>query len=122
MRLKKKFITSNKVIHLIPSTLDNIIKASNDSDINRLFRVTAFVGRFLKSLFWKVIGKNLKLFNSADGSEIYEAKIHWIKANQLLLLKKENYENLSKFDEENIIQCYIRLENGSENSHPIMLS
>ena len=122
MRLKKKFINSNKVIHLIPSTIDNIIKASNDSDINRLFRVTAFVVRFLKSLFWKVIGKNLKLFNSADVSEIYEAKIHWIKANQLLLLKRENYENLSKFDEENIIRCYIRLENGSENSHPIMLS
>ena len=47
--------------------------------------------------------------------------------NQLLLLKSENHENLSKnltlkFDEENIIRCYSRLENGNRNSHPIMLS
>ena len=44
-----------------------------------------------------------------------------------MLLKSENYENLSKnltlkFDEENIISCYRRLENGNKNSHPIILS
>ena len=69
------------------------------------------------------------MFNYADASEIYEAKIHWLIANQLLLLKSENYEKLDeeniltlKFDEENIIRCYSRLENGNKNSHPIMLS
>ena len=86
-----------------------------------------FVVRFVKNLFRKIKDKNLKLFNCADASEIYEAKIHWIKANQLLLLKSENHENLSKnltlkFDEENIIRCYSRLENGNKNSHLIMLS
>ena len=89
-------ITSNKIEHLIPSTVDNIIKASNYSDINRLFRVTAFIVRFVKNLFWKVKVENLKLFNYVDASEIYEAKIHWIKASQLLLLKSENYGNLDK--------------------------
>ena len=93
---KNVVITGNKIEHLIPSTVDNIIKASNYSDINRLFRVTAFVVRFVKNLFRKVKGENLKLFNYADANEIYEAKIHWVKANQLLLLKSENYENLSK--------------------------
>ena len=44
-----------------------------------------------------------------------------------MLLKSENYENLSKnltlkFDEEKIIRCYSRLENGNKISHPIMLS
>ena len=44
-----------------------------------------------------------------------------------MLLKSENYENLPKnlalkFDEENIIRCYSRLENGNKNSHPVMLS
>ena len=125
--IKNVVITSNKTEHLIPSTVDNIIKASNYNDINRLFRVTAFVVRFVKNLFRKIKGENLKLFNYADATEIYEAKIHWIKANQLLLLKCKNYENLSKnltlkFDEENIISCYSRLENGNKNSHPIMLS
>ena len=103
------------------------MKASNHSDINRLFRVTVFVVRFVKNIFRKVRRENLKLFNYVDACEIYEAKTHWIKANQLLLLKSENYEKLSKnltlkFDEEKIIRCYSRLENGNKNSHPIMLS
>ena len=120
--LKNVVITSNKIEHLIPSTVDKIIKTSNYSDINRLFRATAFVMRFVKNLFRKVKGENLKLFNYADASEIYEAKIHWIKANQLLLLKKENYENSSKnltlkFDEENIIRYYSHLKNGNKNSN-----
>ena len=83
-----------------------------------------FVIRFVKNLFQKVKGKNWKLFNYVNASEIYEAKIHWIKVNQILLLKSENYENLSKnltlkFDEENINQYYSRLENGNKNSDPI---
>ena len=124
---KNVVITSNKIEHLIPSTVDNIIKASNYSDINRLFRVTAFVVRFVKNIFRKVRGENLKLFNHFDASKIYEAKTHWIKANPLFLLKSENYENLPKnltlkFDEEKIIRCYSHLENGNKKSHPIMLS
>ena len=121
--IKNVVITSNKIEHLIPSTVDNIIKASNYSDINSLFRVTAFVVRFVKNLFRKIKGENLKLYNYADASEIYETKTHWIKANQLLLLKSENYENLSqnltlKFDEENIVRRYSRLENGNIKKPP----
>ena len=57
--------------------------------------------------------------NYVDASEICEAKTHWIKANQLLLLKSENYKNLTlKLDEKNIIRCYSRLENGNKNNHP----
>ena len=57
--IKNVVITSNKIEHLIPSTIDNIIKASNYSDINRLFRFTAFVVRFVKNLFRKIKGENL---------------------------------------------------------------
>ena len=74
--VKNVVIISNKTEHLIPSTVDNIIKASNYNDINRLFRVTAFVVRFVKNLFRKIKGENLKLFNHADATEIYEAKNH----------------------------------------------
>ena len=121
--IKNFVITSNKIEHLIPSTVDNIIKASNYSDINSLFRVTAFAVRFVKNLFRKIKGENLKLYNYADASEIYETKTHWIKANQLLLLKSENYENLSqnltlKFDEKNIVRRYSRLENGNIKKPP----
>ena len=88
--IKNVVITSTKIERLIPSTVDNIIQASNYSDINRLFRVTTFVVRFVKNLFGEIKRENLKLFNYADASEIYEAKIHWIKANQLMLLKSES--------------------------------
>ena len=88
--IKNVVITSTKIERLIPSTVDNIIQASNYSDINRLFRVTTFVVRFVKNLFREIKSENLKLFNYADASEIYEAKIHWIKANQLMLLKSES--------------------------------
>ena len=126
--LYKNLKVKLKNVLLLPAiiiTVHNINKASNYSDINQLFRATTFVVRFVKNLFQKVKGKNLKIFNYGDASQINEAKIHWMKANQLLLLKSENYENLSKnltlkFDGENIIRCYSRLENGNENSYPIM--
>ena len=81
----------------------------------------------MSETFFGKLKENLKLFNYADASEIYEANIHWPKAHQLLLFKSENYENLSKnvtlkLDEEIIIWCYSRLENENKNSHPIMLS
>ena len=46
--IKNVVITSTKIERLIPSTVDNIIQASNYSGINRLFRVTTFVVRFVK--------------------------------------------------------------------------
>ena len=57
----------------------------------------------------------------------HKKKVHGVKASQLRLLKSDNYEHLSKslslkFDKENIIRCYGRLENETENKHPIMLS
>ena len=92
-----------------------------------MFRVTALVIRFVKNLIRKVKGDDLYLKNFVDAKEIYDAKFHWIKANQLCLLKSDNYENLSKnlslkFDKNNIIRCYGRLEKQTENEHPIMLS
>ena len=93
----------------------------------KLFRVTALVIRFVKNLFRKIKGDSLNLNSYIDAKEIYKAKVHWVKANQLRLLKNENYEHLSKnhslkLDKENIIRCYSCLENETENKHPIKLS
>ena len=62
----------------------------------------------------------MNLNSYVDAKEIYEGKVHWVKANQLSLLESRNYEHLSKnlvlkFDKENIIQYYDRLENETEN-------
>ena len=77
--------------------------------------------------FRKIKGDNLNLNSYVDAKEICEAKVHCVKANQLRLLKSENYEHLSKnltlkFDKESNIRCYSRLENETENKHPIMFS
>ena len=79
--------------------------------------------RFVENLFRKIKGDNLNLGSFVDAKEIHEEKVHWVKTNQLRLLKSENYEHLSKnFPfKENIIPCYGRLENETENKHPIML-
>ena len=69
----------------------------------------------------------MNLNSYVDAKEIYEAKVHCVKANPLRLLKSYNYEHVSKnlslkFDKESIIHCYSHLENETENKHPTMLS
>ena len=123
----KNEVISSKVEHLLNNTMDNIIDIKGYSDVMKLFRVTALVIRFVKNLFRKIKGDNLNFNSYIDAKEICEAKVHWVKPNQLRLLKSENCEYLSKslslkFDKENIIRCYSRLENETENKHPIMLS
>ena len=84
--------------------------------------------RFVKNVFRKIKGDNLNLNSYAYAKEICQAKkVHCVNASQLHLLKSDNYEHLLKnlslkFDKENIIRCYGRLENETENKHLIMLS
>ena len=90
--------------------MDNIIDIKAYSDIMKLFRVTTLVIRFVKNVFRKIKGDNLNLNSYIDVKEICETKVHWVKANQLRLLKSKTYEYLSKnlslkFDKENIIRC-----------------
>ena len=123
----KNEVISFKVEHLPINTMGNIIDIKGYTNVTKLFRVTALVIKFVKNLFRKIKGDNLNLNSYIDAKEICEAKVHWVKANQLRLLKRDNYEHLSKslffkFDKENIIRCYSCLENETENKHPIMLS
>ena len=109
----KNEVIFSKVEHLPSNTMDNIIDIKGYSDIMKLFRATALVIRFVKNLFRQMKGDNLDLNSYVDAKEIFEAKVHWVKANQLRLIKSENYEHLSKnlsvkFDKENIIRCYSR--------------
>ena len=72
--------------------MDNIIDMKGYSDVMRLFCITALVNRFVKNLFPKTKGDNLNLNSYVDAKEIYEAKVHCVKTNQLRLLKSDNYE------------------------------
>ena len=109
-REMKNELISSKVEHLPINTMDNIIDIKGYSNVMKLFRVTALVIRFVKNVFRKIKGDNLNLNSYIDAKEICETKVHWVKANQLRLLKSKNYEYLSKnlslkFDKENIIRC-----------------
>ena len=75
-------------------TVDNTIDIKSYSDLIKLFRVTALVTRFVKNVFRKIKGDNLNSNSYIDVKEIYEAKVHWIKAYQLRLLKSDSYEHL----------------------------
>ena len=74
--------------------MDNIIDIKGYSDVMKLFSVTTLVIRFLKNVFRKIKGDNLNLNSYVDAKEICE--VHWVRANQLYLLKSDNYEHLSK--------------------------
>ena len=118
----KNEVISSKVEHLPINTMDNIIDIKGYSDVMK-----SLVIRFVKNLFRKIIGDNLNSNSYVDAKEICEPKVHWVNANRLRLLKSKNYEHLSKnlslkFDKENIIRCYSRMENETENKHSIMLS
>ena len=102
--------------------MDNIIDIKGYSDVMKLFR-----DQICEKLISKKLNKKTYLSSYVDAKEIREAKVYWVKANQLRLLKSDNYEHVQKnvslkFDKENIVFCYCRLENETENKHPIMLS
>ena len=99
-----KNVTSSNVEHLPINTMDNIIDIKGHSDV-KLFCFTTLVIRLVKNLFRKIKGDNMNSYVDAKG--IYNTKVHWEKANQLRLLKSDNYEHLLKnlslkFDKENI--------------------
>ena len=92
--------------------MNNIIDIKGYSDVMKLFRVIALVIRFMKNLFRKMKGNNLNLNIHVDAKKIFKVKVHWVKANQLQLLKSDDYEHLSKnlslkFDKEISIRCYV---------------
>ena len=72
--------------------MDNTSYMKGYSDVMKLFCITALVNRFVKNLFPKTKGDNLNLNSYVDAKEIYEAKVHWVKTNQLRLLKSDNYD------------------------------
>ena len=73
-----------------------IIDIKDYSNVIKLFRVTALVIRFVKNLFRKIKGDNLNFYSYVDAKEIWEAKVHWVKTNQLCLLKSDNYKFFEK--------------------------
>ena len=56
-----------------------MIDVKSYSDAIKLFRVTALMIKFAKSVFRKIKGDNLNMNGYVDANETYEAKVHWVK-------------------------------------------
>ena len=77
----KNEVNSAKFEHLPVNVMHNTIDIKGYSDVIKLFRVTALVVRFAENLLRKIKGNNLNLNSYVDGKEIYEVKVHSVKAN-----------------------------------------
>ena len=102
--------------------MSNAIEAERFKTLHKLYRVTAYVIKFLKIL-WKKSKAGLTT------QDLHEAKLLWIKDNQLGLEKDKNFTNwkvqIGLFqDGDQIWRCGGRLQNARlpfSTVHPILL-
>ena len=115
------------VVNVSPLALSSLFNLQKYSDIKRLFRVTAYVLRFLHNL------KSRRNENKASGplrTEEYEAaKVLWFGEMQLTVVNSPRCENLKKQfglypDDNGLLRCDGRLQNATipfNAKHPILL-
>ena len=115
------------VVNVSPLALSSLFNLQKYSDIKRLFRVTAYVLRFLHNL------KSRRNENKASGpqsTEEYEAaEVLWFREMQLTVVNSPRCENLKKQfglypDDNGLIRCDGRLQNATipfNAKHPILL-
>ena len=75
-------------------SIEKVISIKRVSDVNKLFRLTAWVLRFIANLKKKRRNKKLNLHKFIQSSEIIYAKIFWLQVNQQTLEEGQNFINL----------------------------
>ena len=110
-------------------SIGNVISIKRYSDIMRLFRVTAFVMRFVYNLKARLSGKSLCLAKYVVTRELVAAQLLWIKDNQIDLNRNYNNDaklNLNlKLDKSGVVRSYSRLKNANipfDAKAPIMIN
>ena len=107
--------------------IENVIDINRYSNLLKLYRVTAYVKRFINN----VKGKSINMNKYLSAKEIKDAENLWVKANQRVLINDSNYEQLKlqlncSNDPDGIVRTYGRMKNVTcinENARaPIMLS
>ena len=106
---------------------ERVIDLEKFSSSEKLFRVTAWVLRFLRNLKAGKHGEN-KQFGELSVHELVEAERVWIKEAQTKLKTDEKYAQFSVSlrlkEEEGILRCQGRLKNSDlefDNRYPIIL-
>ena len=110
--------------------LENVIDVSKYSDAEKLYRITAFVMRFINNLCVKSKQRpGILLLKNLSAKEISKAEQLWIKECQRHIQGTRNYVNLQRklklFEDHNgIIRCRGRLANAElpyDTKYPIFL-
>ena len=107
-------ITTSAVdVAQIPSIME-LIDATRYSSMARLFRVTAYVLRFVDNLK-KCVEKRDTTIGSFSSEEVDNAEQKWIKDMQFPMSLQANYAKVKRFlnlfeGKENIIRCHGRIQ------------
>ncbi|XP_046857876.1 uncharacterized protein LOC124451299 [Xenia sp. Carnegie-2017] len=94
--------------------IDQIICIDRYSRVERLFRVTAWVARFVRNLIARIKGKNEDLtFTELGSQELQKAERLWIKASQDRLKKEDKFKQLevqlNVVEKDGLLKCQGRL-------------
>eukprot|EP00795_Rhopilema_esculentum_P003197 gene3197-1511_t len=84
--------------------LENVIKAEDFSDENRLFRVSAYVFRFVENLKRRLLKEDIET-NDLTVEEVENARISWLRVIQSHLSSERNFDKnlvyLRVYEDEN---------------------
>ena len=100
----------------------------NKFNVLKLFRVTAFVLRFINNVKKKIKKKEIALKSHVTTIEMSEAKLLWLQDNQSQLKQSKSYleikNTLNLHEDDMLIRSYNRLKNVKipfDNKAPITL-
>ena len=109
-------------------SIAKIIDVNKFNDVLKLFRVTAFVLRFINNVKKKIKKKEIVLKSHFTTIEMSEAKLLWLQDNQSQLKQSKNYleikNTLNLHEDDKLIRSYNRLKNVKtpfDNKAPITL-
>ena len=103
-----------------PTGIANVIDVNNNSTLQRLVQVTAWVKRFVNNLRASVT-QGSRSTGRLEANELKDAEIEWLKSAQTELKKQHNFKQLEKElgikTDRNVLRCEGRLLN-SETRDP----
>ncbi|XP_046856548.1 uncharacterized protein LOC124449638 [Xenia sp. Carnegie-2017] len=109
--------------------IQNVISIERYSRVEKLFRVTAWVTRFVRNLIARIKGKHEDLtFTELGSQEISKTKKLWLKSSQDRLKKEDKFKQLEVqlkvVEDEGLLKCQGRLAESDleeQTKFPILL-
>jgi hypothetical protein len=124
---KKTTVLVTKVQEIVG--IDKVVSVERYSSVERLFRVTAWVKRFVQKLISRIRGvQDIAKTSGLEREELLSAERLWIEASQKQLRKEENFKQLESqlklVEEDRILRCRGRFAESDlvvDAKYPILL-